>query len=526
MKKLNYFSPLPPLKSGISDYSEELLKQLSKYFEITAYIDNNYIPKKQKNVKLRNYKNFHNKKPIIYNIGNSEYHTYIYSQLIRNPGIVILHDKSLNNLNLSMLNRYWKAYTLNKEIFLNHGIGGLRYYFKMKNSQNKEKMIFEKGWHDVENIEGEEFRWTKKRAFFSINEKAKEIHLEVYTEYPARLKIIINNKVNKIKLLSNKRKKIIISLKNPSKIKAILKISKPKGIISQIKDSNFRSMGIRIYSLKYKNKNNKIKNVSLSNKIKKCGPYKKFSFHLNKKIIKSAKAIITHSQDLEKYVKKINPKIPVTTIYHGVYDLKPKITKKNMRKKLGLDNYDFIACSFGKIQNHKRIKQALISFKEFSKENKNSVYILMGEEDGETDIKEFIKEHKISNILITGYIKFERAIEYIYSSDVSINLRGPTTGAMSGSLIKTLAIGTPCIITDLPENNQFSESYIFKIRPDKKEIKNISSILSYLKNNPKKQEEISKKTLENINKNYLWKNQTLKIKNFIEKVYKNENSNS
>jgi len=28
--KLNYFSPLPPLKSGISDYSEELLKELEK----------------------------------------------------------------------------------------------------------------------------------------------------------------------------------------------------------------------------------------------------------------------------------------------------------------------------------------------------------------------------------------------------------------------------------------------------------------------------------------------------------------
>ena len=53
MKKLNYFSPLPPLKSGISDYSEELLKQLSKYFEITAYIDNNYIPKKTKKCKIK-----------------------------------------------------------------------------------------------------------------------------------------------------------------------------------------------------------------------------------------------------------------------------------------------------------------------------------------------------------------------------------------------------------------------------------------------------------------------------------------
>ncbi|MCZ6992369.1 hypothetical protein OH407_23865, partial [Salmonella enterica] len=41
--KVAYFSPLTPQKSGISDYSEELLVELSKMVEIDLFISD-YIP--------------------------------------------------------------------------------------------------------------------------------------------------------------------------------------------------------------------------------------------------------------------------------------------------------------------------------------------------------------------------------------------------------------------------------------------------------------------------------------------------
>ena len=42
-KKLAIFSPLPPTKSGISDYSIDLGLALSEYFNITYVIDENAI---------------------------------------------------------------------------------------------------------------------------------------------------------------------------------------------------------------------------------------------------------------------------------------------------------------------------------------------------------------------------------------------------------------------------------------------------------------------------------------------------
>ena len=98
---LLYASPFSPMKSGISDYSEELIQDLAKKFDITLYTDNyhisNEIDKKFEVVRngrdkidfsLYDYK--------IYNIGNNpEYHDYIYECCLKYPGMVILHDMVL-----------------------------------------------------------------------------------------------------------------------------------------------------------------------------------------------------------------------------------------------------------------------------------------------------------------------------------------------------------------------------------------------------------------------------------------------
>ena len=54
--KIAYFSPLSPVKSGISEYSEiHLLPFLKKYCEVVVFIDKNYEPTNEyvkKNLKI------------------------------------------------------------------------------------------------------------------------------------------------------------------------------------------------------------------------------------------------------------------------------------------------------------------------------------------------------------------------------------------------------------------------------------------------------------------------------------------
>lgn len=101
MKKpsLLYASPFAPMKSGISDYSEELVEELQKKFELTLYIDDYQLANRTlQNIchivrHGRDRVDFDSYDYKIYNMGNNpEYHAYIYEACLKYPGVVILHD--------------------------------------------------------------------------------------------------------------------------------------------------------------------------------------------------------------------------------------------------------------------------------------------------------------------------------------------------------------------------------------------------------------------------------------------------
>jgi glycosyltransferase involved in cell wall biosynthesis len=105
-RRIAFFSPLPPLRSGISDYSARLLDELKHRYTIDLYHDAGYLPHLalrsldfgcydyrlfERNARVLDYD------ALIYQMGNSQYHGYIYETLLRRPGIVTLHDLGLIN---------------------------------------------------------------------------------------------------------------------------------------------------------------------------------------------------------------------------------------------------------------------------------------------------------------------------------------------------------------------------------------------------------------------------------------------
>ena len=106
--KLAYFSPLSPLKSGISDYSEkDSLPFLNKSCGIDIFIDNGYEPTDEftkENFKIFNYKKFNpaNYDSILFHLGNNPYHEYIYNVILQNEGVVVVHDPYIGHLIAAM----------------------------------------------------------------------------------------------------------------------------------------------------------------------------------------------------------------------------------------------------------------------------------------------------------------------------------------------------------------------------------------------------------------------------------------
>ena len=82
--KVGFFSPLPPARTGVADYSAGLLPWLRQLGDVD-------IAPRQCDVAL-------------YHVGNNALHREIYKHALAHPGVVVLHDAVLQHLLLGTLN--------------------------------------------------------------------------------------------------------------------------------------------------------------------------------------------------------------------------------------------------------------------------------------------------------------------------------------------------------------------------------------------------------------------------------------
>jgi glycosyltransferase involved in cell wall biosynthesis len=102
--RLAYVSPLPPEKSGIADYSAELLPQLARFYDVDVILAQPAVSDAwvNANLPLRDVAWFEAHAAgydrVLYHFGNSPMHQHMFALLERHPGVVVLHDFYLANL--------------------------------------------------------------------------------------------------------------------------------------------------------------------------------------------------------------------------------------------------------------------------------------------------------------------------------------------------------------------------------------------------------------------------------------------
>ncbi|MEO6457299.1 MAG: glycosyl transferase family 1, partial [Chloroflexia bacterium] len=113
--KIAFFTPLNPVQSGISDYSEELLVTLGGAkagghpLQIDIFIDkgnkptNREVTEQFKVLPASDFRRLSDQyDATVYQMGNSAAHAYIYNELMRSPGVVVMHEFVLHHLRVWM----------------------------------------------------------------------------------------------------------------------------------------------------------------------------------------------------------------------------------------------------------------------------------------------------------------------------------------------------------------------------------------------------------------------------------------
>lgn len=98
--RLALFSPLPPARSGIADYTAALLEPLRRRAEVEVFADS------AAGFAAGRYD------ALIYQVGNNIHHALAYRTALAHPGVVVLHEANLHHLVAEMTIRSgdWDAY--------------------------------------------------------------------------------------------------------------------------------------------------------------------------------------------------------------------------------------------------------------------------------------------------------------------------------------------------------------------------------------------------------------------------------
>lgn len=102
--RLAFVSPLPPERTGIANYSLELLPELLEHFQVELIVDQAkvFLPSSLSDLPIRSADwfaaNGQAYDKIIYQFGNSPFHSHMLELLRQHPGVVVLHDFFLSGL--------------------------------------------------------------------------------------------------------------------------------------------------------------------------------------------------------------------------------------------------------------------------------------------------------------------------------------------------------------------------------------------------------------------------------------------
>ncbi|HEY3638819.1 MAG TPA: glycosyltransferase [Rhizomicrobium sp.] len=198
------------------------------------------------------------------------------------------------------------------------------------------------------------------------------------------------------------------------------------------------------------------------------GQFATYELPLNGDVLEAATGVIVHSRYVQYKVAARVPRKPVWYVPHhlssAVYHY-GQITKAEARRQLGLAENEIIITAPGFITYAKRVPMLLAALSTLRARLPSFRLVLAGERcPDQYDVDSDIANAGLKNYATcTGYLDEEQFFLHLAACDVVANLRHPTGGEMSGTLIRALGMGLPAIVFDIGPMGELPHSVVRKV---------------------------------------------------------------
>ena len=209
-----------------------------------------------------------------------------------------------------------------------------------------------------------------------------------------------------------------------------------------------------------------------------------FSLPLIRRITGNATCIIVHSQFARIKALAQSPHAQIFVSPHFVRPVETKridnAARRTARRRLRIHRYDRVYVAPGFVTRAKLVPEILEAFAATLNEYPNSILILAGglkhsEYDAAVDAKRLPLGNRVR---ITGYIDEQSLANYLLAADLVFNLRSPSSGETSGTLLRAFAHGACVAISDTAAFREFPDSICVKLPPGRDILRHLVALMN------------------------------------------------
>lgn len=183
---------------------------------------------------------------------------------------------------------------------------------------------------------------------------------------------------------------------------------------------------------------------------------------MTRRVLESARGVIVHSRFMVDEMHAAGFDGPVARIPHGAWV--PEASRNTWRYRLGIGENTPLIGIFGFLKPYKRIAESLRAFRRLLRVVPAAKMILVGEPHPDFPLQSMIRSLGLTAaVRVMGFTPIDDFTGYMAACDIVLNLRYPTVGESSGSLLRALGLGKAVLVSDIGAFREFPDEVCLKV---------------------------------------------------------------
>ena len=238
---------------------------------------------------------------------------------------------------------------------------------------------------------------------------------------------------------------------------------------------------------------------------------------MTRRLVERSRAVVVHSRFMLEEMRAAGFSGPAAVIPHGAWI--PEADRNLYRQRLGLDETTPLVGIFGFLKPYKRIAESLRAFRRLVRLVPDVRMILVGEPHPEFPLAETIRAMDLgSHVRMLGFTPIGDFVGYLAACDIVLNLRYPTVGESSGTLLRSLGLGKAVLVSEVGSFQEFPDEVCLKVPVGAGEEDLIFEYLNVLVSRPEVGRAMGARAREYVKRECNWDAVARRYANFLEAV--------